>query len=64
MKSRAAGSYLSPATGKISDRIAAYGRGRVCAAPGCSTLLSAYNPGPCCSVHDAFSPSSAGRRRA
>jgi hypothetical protein len=54
MKSRVAGSYLSPASGKASERIAAYGRGRVCAAPGCTTLLSAYNPGSCCSLHAAF----------
>jgi hypothetical protein len=63
MKSRVVGSYLSPVTGKISDRIAAYGRGRVCAAPGCSTLLSDYNPGPCCSLHDAFCPSPTCKRR-
>lgn len=53
MKSRTGGSYLSPLSGKMSDRVAAYGRGRVCASPGCTTLLSIYNPGPCCSVHHA-----------
>ena len=28
MKSRAAGSYMVPSTGRVSDRIAAFGRGR------------------------------------
>ena len=57
MKSRIAGSFVSSGTGKASDRIAAYGQGRICMAPGCSTLLSNYNPGVCCSVHAAFCPS-------
>jgi hypothetical protein len=62
MKSRAASSSLTAVTGKTKDRIAAYGRGRICAAPGCSTVLSAYNPGPCCSVHDTFCTSPYKRR--
>lgn len=27
---------------------------RVCAHPGCDTILSRYNPHPCCSVHDTI----------
>ena len=52
MKSRLAGSYTSLVTGKMSDRVSAYGSGRICLAPGCGTLLSTYNPGPWCSLHD------------
>ena len=32
-------------------RSRSYQRGRVCRAPGCSTVLSVYNPGTVCSVH-------------
>jgi len=39
--------------GKISDRISAYGHGRVCEASGCDTVLSTYNPAHYCSLHDA-----------
>jgi hypothetical protein len=53
-KVRTAGTFLSPRTGKISDRIPAYGRGRVCEAPGCGTLLSTYNPAHYCSLHAAI----------
>jgi hypothetical protein len=28
-----------------------FGAGRVCAAPGCETLLSSYNPGSVCCLH-------------
>jgi hypothetical protein len=63
VKSRVAGSFVSSGTGKVSDRIAAYGHGRICMAPGCSTLLSNYNPGVCCSVHDAFCPAPFRQRR-
>ena len=52
MKSRVTGAFQLPSTGKLSDRIPAYGHGRVCAAPGCDTVLSTYNPSPYCSVHD------------
>ena len=55
MKSRAAGSYMVPSTGRVSDRIAAFGRGRICEAPGCDTVLSKYNSSHFCSVHDALS---------
>ena len=63
MKSRVAGRYLSTGTGKISDRIPAYGRGRVCEEPGCGTLLSNYNPAHFCSVHDAAQSSLSSQRR-
>lgn len=53
MKSRALGRYLSLGTGKASERIAAYGRGRICETPGCVTVLSTYNPERYCSLHMA-----------
>jgi len=52
VKSRIAGAFLLPSTGKTSDRVPAYGRGRICEACGCDTVLSTYNPAPYCSVHD------------
>ena len=52
VKSRVGGAFRSPSVGKISDRIPAYGRGRVCEASGCDTLLSTYNPAAYCSLHD------------
>ena len=52
MKSRIAGAFLLPSNGKTSDRIPAYGRGRICEAWGCDTVLSTYNPALYCSVHD------------
>jgi hypothetical protein len=51
MKVRIAGGFLSEGTGKVSDRLQTYGRGRVCEAPGCGALLSTYNPARFCSVH-------------
>ena len=53
MKSRSAGHFTSPSSGKTSDRIPAYGRGRICEAPGCGTLLSTYNPALYCSLHES-----------
>jgi hypothetical protein len=47
-----AGAFLSLGVGKVSDRVPAYGSGRICAASGCGTLLSTYNPGHFCSLHD------------
>ena len=45
-------SSLEPLTpGRRSDRIRFYGQGRVCAQPGCTTLLSMYNPSSRCAVH-------------
>ena len=61
MKSRAAGSYMVPSTGRVSDRIAAFGLGRICETPGCDTVLSKYNPAHFCSVHDALSRPASGR---
>lgn len=34
------------------ERPARYASGRRCAAPGCSTILSMYNPASFCCVHD------------
>jgi hypothetical protein len=53
MKSRLVGAVVSSSAGKRSDWIAFYGRGRVCGASGCGTLLSTYNPALYCSVHVA-----------
>ena len=53
MKSALMGRFLAPSTGKISDRIRAYGHGRICQEPGCDTLLSTYNPALYCSLHEA-----------
>jgi hypothetical protein len=52
VKSRVAGSFILPATGRVSDRIPAYQRGRVCEFWRCATILSKYNPSHFCSVHD------------
>jgi hypothetical protein len=52
VKSRIAGSFILPGTGKVSDRIAAYEHGRVCEAQGCTTILSKYNSSHFCAVHD------------
>lgn len=46
---------MVPSTGRVSDRIAAFGLGRVCEAPGCDTVLSKYNSSHFCSVHDTLS---------
>jgi hypothetical protein len=35
--------------------IADFGRGRTCSEPECRTLLSRYNSGPLCGLHDARS---------
>jgi hypothetical protein len=46
------GAFVSPGTGRVSDRITAYGHGRICEKPGCGTRLSTYNPALFCSLHD------------
>jgi hypothetical protein len=51
VKSRVAGGFILPSTGKLSDRIKSYGSGRICEARGCTTILSAYNPAHLCSAH-------------
>jgi len=35
----------------VEDRLATYGNDRVCAADGCRTVLSRYNPSPFCCLH-------------
>ncbi|HET6475777.1 MAG TPA: hypothetical protein VFH93_06865 [Thermoleophilia bacterium] len=52
MKSRVIGSFVSSSAGRPSQRIPAYGRGRICDAPHCDTVLSTYNPALYCSLHD------------
>jgi len=51
VKVRLAGGFRSSGTGRSSERIPTFGRGRVCEAPGCATLLSSYNPAHYCSLH-------------
>jgi len=53
VKSHLTGAYLVTSAGKISDRVPAFGRGRICEASGCDTVLSTYNPALYCSLHDA-----------
>lgn len=45
------GTLESLASGRRSDRIRRYHVGRVCAEPGCDTVLSMYNPSSRCAVH-------------
>ena len=39
-----------------THQVKSFGRGRVCVAAGCPTILSAYNPSSWCAVHDRLSP--------
>jgi hypothetical protein len=55
VKSRVVGSFLQTGVGRPSQKIPAFGSGRVCAAPRCSTILSTYNPALFCSLHDVTS---------
>jgi endogenous inhibitor of DNA gyrase (YacG/DUF329 family) len=45
------GSWQSPPTGRKSDRVRTYREGRVCSEPGCTTVLSVYNPSTRCALH-------------
>jgi hypothetical protein len=45
------GSLEPLAPGRRSDRVRNYGEGRLCSEPGCSTVLSIYNPSSRCAVH-------------
>lgn len=45
------GSLEPLAPGRRSDRVRNYREGRVCVEPGCSTVLSIYNPSSRCAVH-------------
>jgi hypothetical protein len=42
-------------------RVSVFGRGRVCDAAACGTILSAYNPSSCCAIHER--PDDADRSR-
>lgn len=46
------------------DRVRVHRRGRICAQPGCDTILSVYNPAKYCSAHVQESQSSRRRRLA
>jgi hypothetical protein len=45
------GSLEPLAPGRRSDRVRNYREGRVCTEPGCTTVLSIYNPSSRCAVH-------------
>jgi hypothetical protein len=53
VKSRVIGAFVLSGTGRPSQQIPAFGSGRVCDAPRCTTVLSTYNPSSYCSLHDA-----------
>jgi hypothetical protein len=52
VKSRVVGSFLQTGSGRPSQKIPNFGGGRICGAPHCGTVLSAYNPALFCSLHD------------
>jgi hypothetical protein len=37
--------------GRRAEQVEVFGRGRVCAATGCDTVLSTYNPATNCALH-------------
>ena len=45
------GNWQPPASGRKSDRVRTYRFGRVCSEPGCTTVLSRYNPSSRCALH-------------
>ena len=51
MERGASGTWENPSSGRRRDRVRAYGRGRICDEPGCTTLLSIYNPSTRCALH-------------
>lgn len=38
------------------EKVKSFRRDRVCAEPGCDTILSIYNSGDCCSLHGHVEP--------
>ena len=47
------GSGGNPMLGR-ADRVIGQPPGRVCAAPGCATILSVYNASELCSLHEPW----------
>ena len=45
--------------GAHNHRTKAYRRGRICASPGCGTLLSTFNPSRSCALHQRAQPAAA-----
>ena len=45
-------------------RIASFAADRICAKHGCTTILSVYNPEPCCAAHASQSFAVAGHGNA
>ena len=50
--------------GRAAERVADYGRGRVCEHPSCATRLSIYNPESRCALHESKGPPRARRQSA
>ena len=42
---------MASRSASAEERLTTYGSGRVCAADGCSTVLSSYNPSQYCCLH-------------
>ncbi len=56
MTYRVVGTLRLQAAGTRAQRVRTFPAGRVCDAPGCATLLSAYNPGSRCALHGQSGP--------
>jgi hypothetical protein len=53
MSTRITGSLVRGAPVARAERVRTYATGRVCAAEGCMTVLSMYNPSRFCGLHSA-----------
>lgn len=62
MGTRISGSLVRGAPVVSSERVRTYDAGRVCAAEGCRTVLSIYNPSRFCGLHAAPDRSQARRK--
>lgn len=56
MSGRALRSVMPQLSAGRRERLRTYARGRVCAADGCATILSAYNAADRCALHGTASP--------
>ena len=62
MGTRITGSLVRGGTATRAERVRTYVAGRVCAAEGCETVLSIYNPTRFCGLHSAPDRAHARRR--
>jgi hypothetical protein len=62
MATRISGSLVRGAPVARAERVRTYATGRVCAAEGCMTILSMYNPSRFCGLHSAPDRSSVRRK--